>query len=650
MTTGVLAGGLDVRDMLVRFCSELGMERELARDLDCSSLERLAAGLRAPCRTPRVVLLDARTLSELALPALAIVDETLAVLRKVSAKQVELELPGGRTAALARGTFVARAGGHGLELRPGLSREGGFVARLVAFLAHGAGDLTKLLLLSLLSSGLALTLPLATATVIDHALPDRSPKLLTLVSCGIFLIGVQRALFAWLGQRVAVLVHGKLELAVESRLFDHLLRIPFPDLVAQGVGSWLETMRGAQKLQDVLSEALLARLLDVGLVVVCGIALANQQADLALASLLAALVLAASSLALALRASRLERRLIETSAREGELLHELIDGVLTVRTAGAQRRGVLRWLERLLDARVSTVHIDRHAALSRFVLGGLRDAIGIGSFVWAAHSCMRGQLSVGALLSVVMLSERFVAATAQIASVFTPVLTARTHLARIEALLRLPDVTEGRRLEPVGDAYAGDALVLDDVWFRYGPDQPWILQGYSLRVPVGEHFALTGPSGMGKSTILRLIAGLYTPERGTVRVLGRPPRECAREIAYLPQQTHLFQGSILQNLRLLSDGASDDALREAAEQSGLAEFIATLPMGYETVLPPGGSTLSGGQRQLIAWTAAMASDRKVLLLDEALSQVDRIARGRLLAMGGTQARTTVAVEHAQTTI
>ncbi|HEY6880986.1 MAG TPA: ATP-binding cassette domain-containing protein, partial [Polyangiales bacterium] len=148
----------------------------------------------------------------------------------------------------------------------------------------------------------------------------------------------------------------------------------------------------------------------------------------------------------------------------------------------------------------------------------------------------------------------------------------------------------------------------------------------------------------GKSTILRLIAGLYTPERGSVRVFGRTPRKVAREVAYLPQVAHLFEGSIRQNLSLLSD-ASAEKLELAAEQSGLAAFVATLPMGYETILPAGGSTLSGGQRQLIMWTAAMASGRRLLLLDESLSQVDRVTRSRLLAMCDQHACTIVSVDH-----
>ena len=187
---------LEARETVARLCSELGAPRELARDLDCTALASIAADLRLPRHTPRLVALDTASLSELVLPALAVIDGGLVVLRKVGAKEVEIELSGGAPQTLTRGGFVAGSFGSALELRPSLGRDGRFVARIAAFLGRTTSDLFKLSFLTLLSSGLALCLPLATALVVDRALPDRSPKLLELDAAGIFLVSMQRALFA----------------------------------------------------------------------------------------------------------------------------------------------------------------------------------------------------------------------------------------------------------------------------------------------------------------------------------------------------------------------------------------------------------------------------------------------------------------------
>jgi len=165
---------------------------------------------------------------------------------------------------------------------------------------------------------------------------------------------------------------------------------------------------------------------------------------------------------------------------------------------------------------------------------------------------------------------------------------------------------------------------MEDVWFRYTPDGPWILRGYNLRVEAGEKFTLTGPSGFGKSTILRLLAGLYRPERGTISIGGLSPQAARHKILYLPQFVQLYCGSIMENLRVLSGGARLDRTLEASQQTGLQDLVATFPMDYNTLLAPGGRNLSGGQRQLIALTATLASGRGLMLLDEATGGMDAL--------------------------
>jgi ABC-type bacteriocin/lantibiotic exporter with double-glycine peptidase domain len=352
-------------------------------------------------------------------------------------------------------------------------------------------------------------------------------------------------------------------------------------------------------------------------------------------------------MAFAVGARRIERQQIEASSQQQGTLHEILRGVVTLRTSGAAQRGVVRWLARMFDARSAAVRMNVLQADQRLALGALREATQIGTLVWTCHLCLHGQLSVGNLVSLLMLSDQFVQTVSSFGALLTPLMTAQSHLPRIDALLAQPDITRTTgRLPPRHGTSSASAVVLDDVWFRYGPEQPWVLARYSLEVAALSHHALRGPSGAGKSTVLRLIAGLYPPERGTVRVFGCEPGRLRGEVCYLPQNAHLFHGSILHNLRLLS-GSSLAAVLDASQQSGLADFVAGLPMGYETVLPSGATTLSGGQRQLIAWTAAMASGRKLVVVDEALSQVDRILRTRLLAMADAYSRTVISVEHEQ---
>jgi len=188
-------------------------------------------------------------------------------------------------------------------------------------------------------------------------------------------------------------------------------------------------------------------------------------------------------------------------------------------------------------------------------------------------------------------------------------------------------------------------IVMDDVWFRYGPERPWVLSGFNLRVAPGDTHFLRGGSGAGKTTILRLLAGLYPPERGSVTLGGVPPGQARPALLYLPQATLILEGTVMDNLRLISGGAPRAALVRAARRSGLEALAATLPMGYDTPLLPGGATLSGGQRQLIALTAALASGRRLLLLDEAMASLDPAASARLSRVLAAGPWTVIAASH-----
>lgn len=639
----------DSRGLLQRIAAEVGVELDETRGLDCSSLASIAQSLRTPSQLPRLVELEECSLAHISLPALALLDGTLAVVRKVEARVVELELPRGEQRVLSPREMVTRSRGAGLELGRGLPEGGSFALRLVKLMSTRTRDFATLAAYALASAGIGLATPFASQLVIDRALPERSPKLLSLIALATLFLALQRGAFGWLEQRTAIALHGRIELTVATALFDRLLRIPYQALARENVGSWIETLRGARRAQGLLTRDLLVPLLSFALVFVYALALAASSPQLALGVTVGALLLLGLALAFALRASLLESAVIDASAQQRASLHELMAGMPTIRACGAQERGLVRWLGRLLLERETSLAVDLQKIDGRALTGFGSELVRLVSFLWAAQSCLDGALSVGEMMSLLLLSDRYLTIVVGFSNLLTPIAVARSHFARVDALLAHPEVVSPSQAQPLPESEAPDAVVLDDVWFRYGPDQPYVLQGYSLRIRSLEHFQLRGESGAGKTTVLRLIAGLYVPERGSVRVFGRAPHELRREIGYLPQVVHLFHGSIRDNLSLLSR-APAEAILSASAQSGLAEFIASLPMGYDTVLPSGGTTLSGGQRQLIAWTAAMASGRRLLLLDEALSQVDRVTRARLLRMAKEQQRTIVSVEHESTNL
>ncbi|MFC6756442.1 ABC transporter ATP-binding protein [Halomicroarcula sp. GCM10025894] len=283
-----------------------------------------------------------------------------------------------------------------------------------------------------------------------------------------------------------------------------------------------------------------------------------------------------------------------------------------------------------------------------FVLGGL---IVIGQ----APGFFSLELTTGGFVAFIIYTQRFVWPMAQFGQVINMYQRAYASAERVFGLMETPGrLDEATEAPPL--SVSDGAVAYDDVTFGYGEDEP-VLDDVSFTVDGGDTVALVGPTGAGKSTVMKLLLRMYDPDDGAVRIDGQDLRDVQitsirRAIGYVSQETFLFYGTVRDNIAYGTFDATDEEIRQAAEAAEAHQFVRNLPDGYETMVGERGVKLSGGQRQRIAIARAMLKDPDILVLDEATSDVD--TETEMLIQRSldelTADRTTFAIAHRLSTI
>ena len=317
---------------------------------------------------------------------------------------------------------------------------------------------------------------------------------------------------------------------------------------------------------------------------------------------------------------KLSREIMEKGAKQSGLSFALISGVQKIKLAGAEKRAFAKWARAYSDAVEPSynppVLIKANTAIS--------SAISLIGTIVLYYLAVQTRVSPSEYIAFNTAFGAVSAAFASLTGVALSVARIKPILEMAEPILKTqPESSENRAMV----TRLSGAIELSNVYFRYNEHMPYVVDGMSLKIKAGEYIALVGATGCGKSTLMRLLLGFETPERGAIYYDGKDMskldlRSLRRRIGAVTQDGSLFQGDIYSNIVISAPQLGLDEAWEAAEIAGIADDIRAMPMGMQTVLAEGQGGISGGQKQRLMIARAVAPKPKILMFDEATSALD----------------------------
>jgi len=612
--------------------------------------------------TPRAVKLPLEELQNLHMPAVLHWDlNHYVVIEAVKGGKALIHNPDGRSAWMALSEVSDHFTGVALELRPSSDfdkkslRDRLQLSQLWQSMTGLKRALVQILLLSLVLQAFVLASPYYMQIAIDNALPALDGDLLSVLAIGFGLFTLINVIASLLRSFVLLNAGTSVGYGLATNIARRLFRLPIEWFEKRHTGDILSRFQSITPIQNLLTQGAVAALVDGVMAIFTLAVMFFYSPLLAMIAIVAFLLYGAARLVSFSFQREAEEATIITGGKEQTTLIESLRGMVTLRLFGRETLRHALWQTKLTDSVNSNVRLARIGiwqSSANLLIFGIENILTI--YLAVSFVIEGAGFSVGMVFAYIAYKNQFISKSAALIDQAIEFRMLGLHLERLSDIaLSDEDRSFGEGQETHTEL--NGSIELKDVFYRYSPSDPMVLQGVNLKIEQGEHVAITGPSGGGKSTLLKIMLGLVEPEGGDVLVDGIPLKRFGyksfhRQVAAVLQEDSLFAGSIADNIALFDDEVDMQRVVNAAAAASIHEDIMAMPMQFETLIGDMGSTLSGGQKQRVLLARALYRQPKILFMDEGTAHLDSKHEAAVNEAINAMGITRVIIAHRQETI